>query len=117
MVEEEGDLKTIKSYFSSTHGIRYLLAALIALVVSDGLITRFLVSRGLGQEGNPFLQTLVGETNFLVIKVLGALLCALILWDIHRRRPKLALISSWCFVVIYAGIVLWNLYVFFISQV
>jgi hypothetical protein len=117
VVKEEGDLKTIKSFSPSTHRIWYLLAALVALVVSDGLITHFLVNRGLGQEGNPFLQTLVGETNFLVIKVLGVLLCALILWDIHRRRPKLALISSWCFVVLYAGIVLWNLCAFFISQV
>jgi hypothetical protein len=110
-------LKSVKSYISKNHRILYPLAALIALVVSDGLITRFLVRQGLGREMNPFLQTLVGETNFLVIKVLGALLCALILWDIYRRRPKLALISSWFFVVAYAGIVLWNLGVFFISQV
>jgi hypothetical protein len=110
-------LKTSKGYFSGIHRMRYPLAALIALVVSDGLITHFLVRQGLGRERNPLLQTLVGETNFLVIKVLGALLCALILWDIYRRWPKLALISSWCFVVLYAGIVLWNLSVFFISQV
>ncbi len=95
--------------------MRYLLGALIALVVSDGLISHFLVSRGLAQEGNPFLEALVGEGIFLVIKVLGVLLCALILWDIYKQRPKLAMISSLCFVVLYAGIVLWNLCVFFIT--
>jgi hypothetical protein len=110
-------LKSIKSYFSRTNRILYPLAALIALVVADGLITRFLVRQGLGQEVNPFIKALAGETHFVVIKVLGALLCALILWDIYRRRPKLALISSWCFAVAYAGIVLWNLGIFFISQV
>ncbi len=97
--------------------MRYPLAALIALVVSDGLITQFLVRQEIGRERNPLLQGVVGEASFLVIKVLGALLCALILWDIYRRWPKLALISSWCFVVVYAGIVLWNLSVFFVSQV
>ncbi len=95
----------------------YLLAALIALVVSDGLLSNFLVRAGLGREGNPFLETLVGEWNFLVIKVFGALLSALILWDIYKRRSKLAVTTTLCFVVLYAGIVLWNLYVFFITQV
>jgi len=117
MVKQEGDLKRIKSYISRTHRILYPITALIALVVLDGLITRFLVGQGIGRELNPFLQTLAGDTNFVLIKVLGALLCALILWDIYRRRPKLALISSWCFAGSYAGIVLWNLCVFFISQV
>lgn len=110
-------MKADKGYFSGIHKMRYPLAALVALVISDGLITQFLVRQGLGRERNPALQSLAGETSFLVIKVLGALLCALILWDIYRRWPKLALISSWCFVGIYSGIVLWNLSVFFISQV
>ncbi len=94
----------------------YLLSALIALVVSDGLISHFLVRHGLGREGNPFLKTLVGEWNFLVIKVLAVLLCALILWDIYKRRSKLAVITTLSFVVLYAGIVLWNLFVFVITQ-
>ena len=97
--------------------MRYLLGTLIALVVSDGLISHVLVRRGLAQEGNPFLQTLVGGGNFLVIKVLGALLCALILWDIYKRWPKLAVITSLCFVVLYSGILLWNFWVLFITQV
>lgn len=97
--------------------MNYSLSMLIVLVVSDGLMTRFLIRSKLGREGNPFLQTWVGEEVFLLVKLLGALLCALILWDISRRYRKLALISSWCFVAIYAGIVLWNLYVFFITQV
>lgn len=97
--------------------MRYLLGALIALVVSDGLISHFLVRYGLAREANPFLETLAGEWNFLVIRVLGVLLCAVILWDIYKHRPKLALITSLCYVVFYAGLVLWNFCVFFITQV
>ena len=97
--------------------MKYLLGALIALVVSDGLISHFVVAHGLAYEGNPFLQPLVGEQSFLVIKVVGALLCALILWNIYKRRHQMSVISSWCFVGFYAGIVTWNLYVFFIGQV
>ena len=96
--------------------MKYLLGALIALIVSDGLISHFLVARGLGREVNPFMQTLVGKEVFLVIKVVGALIVAVILWDIHKRRPKLAMISTSCFVAVCAGIVLWNLRVLFITQ-
>ena len=110
-------LKTIKSYLFGRSGIRYVLGALIVLVISDGLISRFLVRNRLGREWNPFLQRWVGEDIFLVIKVLGVLICVLILWDIYNRRPKLALITSLCLAVSYAGIVLWNLLVLFITQV
>jgi len=97
--------------------MRCLLGVLIGLVVSDGVISRFIVTERLGWEANPFLQTVVGEDMFLAIKVLGVLLCALILWDMYRRWPKLAVISSLCFVVLYSGIVLWNICVFFITKV
>ena len=117
MAKKEGDLNSIKSYISRNTRILYPLTALIVLVVTDGLITLFLVRQGIGQELNPFIKALAGETHFLVIKALGVLLCALILWDIYRRRPKLALISSWCFAAAYAGIVLWNLGILLISQV
>ncbi len=53
--------------------IRHLLTTLVVLIVADGVISNFLIRHGLAQEGNPFLQTLVGKESFLVIKVLGAL--------------------------------------------
>jgi len=109
--------KSVTSYPAGDRVMKYLLGILIALVVSDGLISRFLVTEKLGREANPFLQSLVGKDVFLAIKVLGVLLCALILWDIYKQWPKLAKISSLCFVVLYSGIVLWNLYVFFGAQI
>ena len=92
--------------------MKYLLGLLIVFEISDGVLTHFLVRDGLAREGNPFLVSLVGETNFLVLKVVGVLLCALILWDIYKRLPRVALISTSCFVVFYGVIVLWNLSLF-----
>jgi len=92
--------------------MKYLLGLLIGFEIADGVVSHFLIRSGLAREGNPFLLHLVGETNFLIIKIVGVFLCALILWDIYKRFPKLALISTSCFVVICVVIVLWNLSLF-----
>ena len=89
--------------------MKYLLGILVLFVIADGLLTHFLITNGIAREGNPFLQPIVGKTGFIVLKVVGAFLCALILWDIYRRYPRVALISTSCFVVCYGVIVLWNL--------
>ena len=109
-------MKIIESLFAGIRSIGYPLVSLIVLVISDGLITSFLVREGTALELNPLLINLAGNNSLLVVKVIGALLCALILWDIHRRHPKLGMISSWFFVGAYLGIVLWNSAVFFISR-
>jgi len=89
----------------------------VFLVVADGIITRFLISRGLGVELNPFLKTWVGSDTFLWIKLGGALMAALILWDLSgwdRSPGKLrASITIGCLVAFYAAIVIWNLFVLF----
>jgi hypothetical protein len=106
-------MKTVKRYFTGMRRMWYLLAALFILVVSDGLISHFLITGGFAREGNPFLVPLVGEGNFLILKVVGGLICVFILWDIYKQRPKMALISSSCLIALYTGIVLWNIYIFF----
>lgn len=88
--------------------MKYLLGLLILLNISDGVLTNHIIKLGLGREGNPFLLTLVGQPYFIIIKVVGVLLCALILWDIYRRHPRLALVSTSCFVALYGVIVFWN---------
>ena len=110
-------MKAIRMYFTGSCRMAYLILMLVFLVSVDGLISQFLVKHGLGREGNPFLQTFVNEENFLLIKLAGALLCAFILWDIYKRRPRLALISTLIFVILYTGIVFWNLGIFVITQV
>ena len=88
--------------------MKYLLSILVIFVVLDGLLTRFLIDGELAREGNPLLQSIVGENVFIILKVVGALLCAFILWDIYKRFPRLARVATWCCVVFYGGIVLWN---------
>ena len=95
--------------------MKYLLGLLIVFVILDGLLTQFLVNGGLAREGNPLLQPLVGEAGFIILKVVGALLCAFILWDVYRRFPKVAVIATWCCVVAYGAIVLWNSSLFILT--
>jgi len=108
--------KIFRSYFAENYQIRLLLGTLVALVVADGLISKFLVTSRFVREGNPFLQIWVSQDIFLVIKLVGAFLAALVLWDIHKHNPKLSLISTSCFVVSYTIIVFWNLGLFFFIQ-
>ena len=108
-------MKIFKRFVAVIFRMECLLGALVALCVLDGLITQFLVTNGFGREANPILKGLVGDWKFLVIKVLGGLICALILWDIYKRWPKLAVVSTSCLVVLLAGIVIWNLYAYSVS--
>ena len=98
---------------ASGRRIYYLLGAFMFFQIADGLLTHFLVRGGLGREGNPFLVPYVGQNIFLALKIGGAAFCALILWDISRRYPKVALIATSCFVALGAAIVLWNASLFF----
>ena len=109
--------KVIVTSFSPLRQLKYLLGVLFALVVADGILSNFLITEGLGREWNPFLQTLVGEESFLLIKIAGALLSILIFWDIYKKWAKLASIAIPFSVVCYTGIVFWNLSIFFISIV
>jgi hypothetical protein len=86
----------------------YLLITLVSLVVLDGLLTEYLVPGGKAREANPLLEPLVGQTGFMILKILGALLCAFILWDVYRRYPKVAIIATWVAVAGYGIIVIWN---------
>ena len=92
--------------------IEYLLGTLLSLVAADGLISQFLIKNGLGHEANPFLRVLVMENDFLIIKMCGAILCVIILWNIARRLPRLIFIFSACFVGLYTAILFWNIAVF-----
>jgi len=89
--------------------LKYLLGLLVLFNVADAVLTHFLVTGGTAREGNPFLLPIVGEPGFIILKVVGVLFCAFVLWDISRRYPKLALVSTSIFTTGYAVIVFWNL--------
>ncbi len=95
--------------------MKYLLITLVAFVILDGLLTELLLGDGLARESNPFLQPWVGDVGFMVLKIVGALLCAFILWDIYKRFPRMALITTWIAVVGYGVIVAWNSSLFLLA--
>jgi hypothetical protein len=103
-------MMNIKQVFlqGSRKKIIIMLGVLVALVVLDGVLTQYLVPTGAATESNPFLAPLIGENTFMILKVVGSILCALILYDIHRRYPRVAVIATWVAVAGYAAIVLWN---------
>jgi hypothetical protein len=86
----------------------YLLGLLVVFVISDGLLTHALIGDGLAREGNPFLVPIVAQGNLMLLKLVGTIVCVIILWDLYKRFPKLALISTSCLVVAYGVIVFWN---------
>jgi len=102
--------------FARLRRVEYLLGTLLSLVVADGLISQFLIKSGLGQEGNPFLKILIAENNFLIIKMCGAIVCVLILWNIARRLPRLIFILSSCLVALYTALLFWNIAVFLVFR-
>jgi hypothetical protein len=81
---------------------------LILLVVADGVVTNILIKKDLAWEGNPFLQGVAGGYGLIIVKVVGVLVAAGILWDVHRRNPRVAFWISLAFVLVYAAIVVWN---------
>ena len=97
--------------------IEYLLGTLLALVAADGIISQFLVEEGLGKEGNPFLRTLATDSNFLIIKMCGAIICVIILWNLARRKQRLVFIFSSIVVFIYTAILFWNIIIYIASVV
>jgi hypothetical protein len=88
--------------------MKYLLGLMIFLNVADSVLTHLIVGNGAGREGNPLLMPIVGEPVFFGIKVLGATVCAIILWDIYRRHRRLATVTTAVIVAFYTGIVFWN---------
>ena len=93
--------------------MKYLIILLLlcGLEISDGMLTQGAVNNGLVQEANPLMEHIVREGNFLLFKVIGALLCVLVLWSIYKRFPNLALLATSSIVVFYGIVVAWNLYV------
>ena len=92
--------------------MKLLLGSLIALIVADGVISKFLIINRMAHEGNPFLQSWVIRDSFLAIKLLGAFLATLVLWKIYERRARLSLTVTALLVTFYTIVVFWSLYIF-----
>ncbi len=103
-------MEKVKAYFSlqGRRKIFHLLIAMAALVILDGVITEYLIATGKAYEANAFLAPMIGSVSFMLLKVSGALFCALILWDIATRNQKLAMAVTRVVVIGYGAIVIWN---------
>ncbi len=87
----------------------WVLGALVILEIADGIITNILIKLDIAHEGNPLLTSIAGDSGLLIVKIVGVTLVAVILWDIYRRHPRLALGVSSVFLAVNIGIVAWNL--------
>jgi hypothetical protein len=104
-------LKVPKSFRIENRTVRYMLYALFAAIVADGLITEFLVTGGRGSEGNPFLTAWVGGGWFLAIKISAAFLATLLLWINYNARPRVVYVITAVFLAFYTAVLFWNLFV------
>ena len=92
--------------------MKYLLTLLCGFEISDGLITHFLVNHGQFREGNPLMAPIVGEGSFLLLKVVGVLLCALALLRLYQRFPRVSVVTASSVVTFYGAVIGWNLSLF-----
>ncbi len=81
--------------------------------VWDGLITHIFVNNGIAKESNPLMESLVPSGDFLLLKILGALVCVVILWVMYKYFPKFALATASSLAMFYIAIISWNFLVFF----
>lgn len=88
--------------------MRLLLVLMAQLQLWDGLITHTFVNHNLAKEVNPLMAPIVSEGYFLVLKLIGLLICIPVLWVISKRFPKLAMAAASSVVVFYSAVIVWN---------
>ena len=94
--------------------MKYLLTLLCGFEISDGIITQLLASNGLFVEANPLMAPVVSDGNFLILKVVGVALCALILLKLYRHFPRVTLLTTSSVVTFYGAVIGWNLSLFLV---
>jgi hypothetical protein len=92
-----------------SHLFRDLEAVLVLLVLGDGILTEYVIRHSLGSEANPFVSLFMRTDSLISLKAIGALICVLMLWDISRRQPRVALVACCVCVAAYTLILYWNL--------
>jgi hypothetical protein len=96
--------------------IKFLIPLIVALEIADGVLTHSAVGNALVQEANPLFRNTAGSGSFLIMKISGALLSALLLWLIYQRFPKVSLITSAGIMLFYTAVYTWNLSILFRSS-
>jgi len=99
----------------SSGGTLFLLTMMAQLQLWDGVITQAFVSSGLAKEGNRVSAHLLGQGNYLPLKIAGSLLCLALLWVVGRRYPALAKLTASVVCIFYLAVIAWNFLVVFSS--
>jgi hypothetical protein len=88
--------------------MKITLALLCAFESLDAVITRWAVSGGLVREANPLLANAATTWGYVALKVAGAVACALLLWLLSRRFPRIASVSAASVTAFYGFVIVWN---------
>ena len=95
--------------------MKYLITLLCGFEISDGIITQLLVSNGPFVEANPLMAPVVSDGNFLLLKIVGVVLCALILMKLYRYFPRITILTTSSLVTFYGAVIGWNLSLFLVA--
>jgi|WetSurMetagenome_2_1015567.scaffolds.fasta_scaffold690961_1 hypothetical protein len=93
--------------------VKLYIPLFVVLEIVDGILTYALVGKEMVREANPLLYDTAGSCSFLIMKILGAFLSAILIWLLYQRLPKLGLITSFVIMMFYASICTWNIHIFF----
>jgi Domain of unknown function (DUF5658) len=88
--------------------VKPAVAIFCALEIIDGMVTYWAVNRGLISEGNHLIAQMAGSWNFVVLKVIGAILSGFILLKLSEHFPKITTAAAVSIAVLYGGVLVWN---------
>ncbi len=88
--------------------VKPAVAIFCALEIIDGMVTYWAVNRGLISEGNHLIAQMAGSWNFVVIKVIGAILSGFILLKLSEHFPKITTAAAVSIALLYGGVLVWN---------
>lgn len=88
--------------------MNYLLVFMGGLQVSDGVMTDILVKANAVNEGNMLVRPLLENGNYVIIKIIGALLCIAALKLISKRFRRAALFTGVAAAAFYLAVLGWN---------
>jgi hypothetical protein len=88
--------------------VKPAVAVFCALEIIDGLVTYWAVNRGLISEGNHLIAQMAGSWNFVLLKVIGAILSGFILLKLSEHFPKITTAAAVSIALLYGGVLVWN---------
>lgn len=98
---------TYDNNISGRH-LAFALLLMAQLQLWDGIITQVFVGNGIARELNPLVINSVNQGSFLIIKIIGLLLCVFCLWLIGKKFPRLAITIAAVIAVFYTAVLSWN---------